>query len=153
MDGKTDTIAMTADIVSAYLSKTSVSVGDLPALIREVHSALANVAYGVDVATSGDGFAKPTPAQIRKSITPDALISFVDGKPYKTLKRHLTTHGLTVPEYRAKFGLGPDYPTTAPAYSAARSAMAKSLGLGQGGRRAKAATPAKARAKRPSTPG
>jgi predicted transcriptional regulator len=64
------------------------------------------------------------------------------GKPYKTLKRHLTTHGMTVAEYKAKWGLPNDYPTTAPAYSEARSAMAKALGLGQGGRRAKAAAPA-----------
>ena len=85
---------------------------------------------------------KATPAQIRKSITPEALISFEDGKPYKTLKRHLTTHGMTVAEYKAKWGLPNDYPTTAPAYSEARSAMAKALGLGQGGRKAK--SPAKA---------
>src|SRR5439155_1403173 len=80
----------------------------------------------------------PTAGQIRKSITPDALISFIDSKPYKTLKRHLTTHGMTVAEYKTKFGLPNDYPTTAPAYSEARSAMAKALGLGQGGRKAKA---------------
>ena len=92
---------------------------------------------------------KATAAQIRKSITPDALISFIDGKSYKTLKRHLPTHGTTVDEYKARFGLPKDYPTTAPAYSEARSAMAKALGLGQGGRKGKAAAPApKGRAKK-----
>jgi predicted transcriptional regulator len=80
---------------------------------------------------------KATPAQIRKSITRDALISFEDGKPYKTLKRHLTTFGLTIEQYRAKWGLPADYPTVAPSYSEARSAMAKALGLGQGGRKPK----------------
>ena len=66
-----------------------------------------------------------TPAQIRKSITPLALISFVDGKSYKTLKRHLGRHGLTLDDYRTKYGLPDDYPSTAPAYSEKRSAMAR----------------------------
>jgi predicted transcriptional regulator len=77
-----------------------------------------------------------------------ALISFEDGRPYKTLKRHLTTHGMTVAEYKAKWGLPNDYPTTAPGYSEARSAMAKALGLGQGGRKAKAPAKAPSRAKK-----
>ena len=59
------------------------------------------------------------------------MISFIDGKPYKTLKRHLSKHGLSVEEYKAKFGLPKDYPTTAADYSAKRSEMAKSLGLGR----------------------
>ena len=74
---------------------------------------------------------KPTPAQIRKSITPDGLISFVDGKSYKTLKRHLTGHGLDFHAYRARYGLPSDYPSTAPNYSAQRSELARTLGLGQ----------------------
>ena len=68
----------------------------------------------------------PRPAQIRKSITPDALISFIDGKPYKTLKRHLTGNGMTIEQYRERFGLPRDYPSTAASYSAQRSALAKS---------------------------
>ena len=68
--------------------------------------------------------------KIRKSIKPDALISFEDGKAYKTLKRHLSRRGLTVEAYKAKWGLPSDYPMTAASYSATRSAMAKSLGLG-----------------------
>ncbi|MCJ2109713.1 MucR family transcriptional regulator [Methylobacterium sp. E-025] len=74
---------------------------------------------------------KPTAYQIRKSITPDAIISFLDGKPYKTLKRHLTVAGLTLEQYRARYGLPSDYPSTAASYSAQRSALAHSLGLGQ----------------------
>ncbi len=73
---------------------------------------------------------KPTAAQIRKSVTDAALISFIDGKPYKTLKRHLTTHGETLASYKAKYGLPGDYPSTAPSYSAQRSEMARRIGLG-----------------------
>lgn len=74
---------------------------------------------------------KLSAAEIRKSITPDALISFIDGKPYKTLKRHLTTHGLDPAGYRAKYGLPADYPIVSEKYSAARSELARTLGLGQ----------------------
>ena len=74
---------------------------------------------------------KPSPAQIRKSITHDGLVSFVDGKTYKTLKRHLTGAGLDPASYRQRYGLPSDYPMTAPSYSEQRSALAKSLGLGQ----------------------
>jgi predicted transcriptional regulator len=141
MDEKnTAMIGLTADVVAAFVGNNPVAVADLPGLIKIVHAALSGAEAPALVAT--EEVVKPTTAQIRKSITSDALISFIDGKPYKTLKRHLTTHGMTVVEYKAKFGLPNDYPTTAPAYSEARSAMAKALGLGQGGRKAK--TPAKA---------
>ena len=138
-------IELTAEIVSAFVGNNSVSVTDLPSLITSVYASLQGVE--APAAVEVESVSKPTAAQIRKSITSDALISFEDGKPYKTLKRHLTTHGMTVAEYKAKWGLPNDYPTTAPAYSAARSAMAKSLGLGQGGRK-KAALTKVARAKK-----
>lgn len=147
MDEKSaEAVTLAAEIVAAYVGNNSVSVSELPGLIKTVHAAL----LGVDapLSTPVEAIAKPSPAQIRKSITPDALISFVDGRPYKTLKRHLNTHGLTIEDYKTKFGLPRDYPTTAPSYSESRSAMAKALGLGQGGRKAKsAAKPAKARGK------
>ena len=72
--------------------------------------------------------------QVNKSITPDGLISFVDGKPYKTLKRHLSRHGMDMKAYREAYGLPNDYPSVAPNYSAARSEMARKLGLGARGR-------------------
>jgi predicted transcriptional regulator len=77
-----------------------------------------------------------TPARIRKSITPDALISFFDGKPYKTLKRHLAVHGLTPRSYCERYGQPAGYPMTAPNYSAQRAGLAKGFGLGQPGARA-----------------
>ena len=91
---------------------------------------------------AADQIEKPTPAQIKKSITPDALISFEDGKSYKTLRRHLTLRGLTPEAYRAKYGLSADYPMTAASYSAQRSELARALGLGnsrKGQTKAKAA--------------
>nr|WP_276592624.1 MULTISPECIES: MucR family transcriptional regulator [unclassified Methylobacterium] len=120
---------MTADIVSAYVSKNSVRPSDMPELLASVHAALAGLSQGSSPEAPTVG--KPTPAQIRKSITPDALISFVDGKSYKTLKRHLTGNGMTIEQYRERFGLPRDYPSTAASYSDRRSALAKSLGLGQ----------------------
>jgi predicted transcriptional regulator len=76
---------------------------------------------------------KPTAAQIRKSISDEGIVSFIDGKPYKTLKRHLTKHGLTPQAYRQRYGLPADYPMVAPGYAAQRSALAKEIGLGRPG--------------------
>lgn len=132
---RTGLIALTAEIVSAYVANNTLSVAELPVLTRAVHEALSTL--GAAPRESEPPTLKATPAQIRKSIMPDALISFEDGKPYKTLKRHLSAFGLSIAQYRAKWGLPDDYPTVAPSYSAARSAMAKALGLGQGGRKAK----------------
>ena len=131
---------LTATVVGAFVGHNTVTVTDLPALIKATYAALAGVESGSAVEVIDD-IQKPTAGQIRKSITPDGLVSFLDGKSYKTLKRHLGTHGLTIEEYKARFGLPAAYPSVAPNYSAARSAMAKSLGLGQGGRRAKGKTP------------
>jgi len=139
MDDK-QLIDLTAEIVSAFVENNKVAADDLPGLIQSVHSALVGVG-GPTAAAPGPEERKLTPAQIRKSITPDALISFIDGGRYKMLKRHLTTQGVTVAEYKARFGLPADYPTTAPNYSAARSEWAKASGLGQGiGRRLARAT-------------
>jgi len=128
-----DYIERTVDVVAAYVSNNSVPTTELPALIASVHEALNRVASG-PVAQASESVEKPTPAQVRKSIRPDGLISFIDGKSYKTLKRHLTKHGLDPHTYRERYGLPADYPTTSANYSAQRSALAKSLGLGQPGR-------------------
>ncbi|WP_283205814.1 MucR family transcriptional regulator [Methylobacterium cerastii] len=125
---------MTADLVSAFVSNNNVPVSELPALIASVHAALAGL--GKEAPAEPAGPEKPTPAQIRKSVTPDALISFEDGKSYKTLRRHLTMRGLTAEGYREKYGLPADYPMTSASYSAQRSALAHSLGLGQMRRKA-----------------
>ena len=135
-------IEMTADIVSGYVTGNKVAVGDLPALIKSIREALANV--DKPPAPGAPEQVKLTPAQIRKSITDKGLVSFEDGRTYQTLKRHLTLRGLTLAAYKAKWGLPKDYPTTAPAYAAKRSELAKRAGLGQGGRRPQSDEPASA---------
>nr|WP_310354094.1 MucR family transcriptional regulator [Methylobacterium sp. BE186] len=124
---------MTAEIVSAYIARNHVAVSDMPALIVSVHSTLNSLTSGAAVSAVAEEVEKPTPAQVRKSITPDALISFIDGKPYKTLKRHLSTHGLDPYSYRQRYGLPNDYPMVAAAYAAQRSELAKAIGLGRPG--------------------
>ncbi|ACL60327.1 MucR family transcriptional regulator [Methylobacterium nodulans] len=118
---------LTADIATAYLSRNHLQSGELPRLIGEIHAALHSAAQGT---TAPSGPPKPTPAEIRRSITYDALISFEDGKPYKTLRRHLTRLGLTPEAYREKWGLPPDYPMTCADYSKRRSELARALTLG-----------------------
>lgn len=131
-----DFVALTGDLVSAYVSNNSIRPSDLADLIGSVHQALRDLKQ--PGATAEDKHEKATPAQIRKSITPDALISFEDGKSYKTLRRHLTIRGLSPEAYRAKHGLPVDYPMTSASYSAQRSALAQSLGLGRHRQEAKA---------------
>lgn len=120
--------AVTTGIVVAYVSNNHLSTGTLPHLIRTVHQTL--LALDTARAVAVPVGAKPTPAEVRKSIQPDALISFLDGRPYKTLKRHLSSHGLNPHSYRARFGLPDDYPMVAAAYSQYRSEIAKAVGLG-----------------------
>ena len=129
-----DHVELAADIVSAYVSNNSIPVADLASLIASVHAALVGLRQAPATVEEPEK-TRATPAQIRKSVTPDALISFIDGKPYKSLKRHLTRHGLDAHGYRERFGLPTDYPMVSASYSAARSALAKNLGLGQQRRR------------------
>lgn len=125
----TDILVMTIDIACAYIGNNAVPPSELPNLIIQVHRALTNLSAPT-VFASGRKIEKPTPAQIRKSITPDALISFVDGKPYRILKRHLGVHGLSLDDYRTRYGLPSDYPSVSANYSAFRSALARELILG-----------------------
>jgi predicted transcriptional regulator len=134
MDDKSELIEMTADIVSAYVGANTVSATDLPSLIQSVHKALAGVSTGEETVEVAP---KEPAVSIKKSITPDFLICLEDGRKFKSLKRHLRTkYNLSPEDYRAKWGLAKDYPMVAPNYAAARSNLAKQMGLGQGGRQA-----------------
>lgn len=137
-------ITLTTEIVSAYVANNSVRATELPALIAAVHGTFQRLATSADAAPAEDAVEKPTPAQIRKSITPEALISFMDGKPYQTMKRHLSKHGLDLAGYRARFGLPNDYPSVSPNYSSRRSELARSLGLGRKAKSELEAAPAPA---------
>ncbi|MBE7197572.1 MAG: MucR family transcriptional regulator [Parafilimonas terrae] len=144
-------IELAVDIVAAYVSNNSVPAGELPGLIDGVHSALINIS--TTGRTSNAPVEKVSAAQIRRSVTHDHIISFEDGKPYKTLRRHLTLRGLTPEAYREKWGLPRDYPMTAANYSAQRSELARALGLGQQRRKPRgAATPTEPEAPAPAAP-
>src|SRR3954452_5674321 len=126
-------IGLTAEIVSAYVSNNTVASADIPALISQVHMALQRVSTG-----EAQGSTEPLkPAvSVKKSINPDFVICLEDGKKFKSLKRHLRTQYNMTPEaYREKWGLPADYPMVAPNYAAARSQLAKQMGLGQQRRR------------------
>ena len=126
----TDTLTLTAEIVASYLGTNAhVKAEEIPALIRSIREALTEHA-AAPTADAEEGGSKPDKRAVKKSITPEALISFIDNKPYKTLKRHLGRHGMDMNGYREKYGLPSDYPSVAPSYSAARSEMAKKIGLG-----------------------
>ncbi len=133
--GNSNFIELTAGIVSAFVSNNSVAAGDIPALINQVHSALLRVSSGAKEVSAEP--LKPA-VSVKKSITPDHLVCLEDGKKFKSLKRHLRTqYNVTPEQYREKWGLPPDYPMVAPNYAAARSKLAKDMGLGQQRRRRK----------------
>ena len=134
---------LTADIVSAYVSNNNVRPEELGSLISDVHSALKQ-------APNGKAEPAPEPQQpavsIKKSVTPDYLISLENGQKFKSLKRHLmNSYGMTPAEYRAKWGLPSDYPMVAPNYAKSRSELARSMGLGRKAKTETVATPAPAK--------
>jgi predicted transcriptional regulator len=134
-DNTSTLMELTASIVSAYVQHNPVPSAELPALIGQVHTALTRIS-GEHGEALGDA---PRPAiPVKKSIAPDYIICLEDGKKFKSLKRHLRTHyNLTPEQYREKWSLGSDYPMVAPNYAAARSHLAKQMGLGQQRRRHK----------------
>lgn len=137
-------VELTAEIVSAYVSNNTVRREELAELISDVHAALVKAPTGT---------AEPEPApqepavSVRKSVSADFIVCLDCGKKFKSLKRHLRTdHSLTPQEYRAKWALKADYPMVAPSYAEARSALAKTMGLGR--KAPEAAAPEKAPAKK-----
>jgi predicted transcriptional regulator len=131
--GESSYIQLTANIVSAYVSNNTVSSAEIPNLIAQVYSALMRISSG-QVATPAEPL-KPAVA-VKRSVTPEYIVCLEDGKKFKSLKRHLRTkYGITPEQYREKWGLPADYPMVAPNYAAARSQLAKQMGLGQQRRR------------------
>jgi len=139
-----DLVEMTADVVCAYLANNSVVRQDIPSLIESVHKTFATLQNGPAAAPVVE---PPKPAvPVKKSITPDYLISLEDGRQYKTLKRHLAGLGMTAEDYRSKWGLPADYPMVAPSYSERRSQLAREMGLGAKGRQIAKKTPSRRKA-------
>ncbi|ACL58415.1 MucR family transcriptional regulator [Methylobacterium nodulans] len=126
-ESRTNHIDLASAIVSAYVSNNSMPASELPGLIQSIHTAVNRLAQPA----VPDPEKPVPPVPVKKTITPDAIISLEDGKPYKSLKRHLTTRGLTPEQYRQKWGLPPDYPMVAANYAVQRSELAKSIGLGR----------------------
>ena len=123
---ETALITLTAEIVSAYVTKNRLPQVGLPDLIESISTSIRKLG-APDPAPE----APPTPAvNPKKSVHADYIVCLEDGKKFKSMKRHLASHGLTPQQYRAKWGLPADYPMTAPNYSERRSAMAKNIGLG-----------------------
>lgn len=123
-----DMVHLSGEIVAAYVSHNALSPSDLPDLLRSTHAALM-------------ALREPAPAPlpelqpavpIRKSVTPDAIVCLECGQTYKSIKRHLQkSHELSPQEYRERWSLPRDYPMVAPNYSATRSELARSFGLGR----------------------
>ncbi|GAA0309769.1 MucR family transcriptional regulator [Sphingomonas oligophenolica] len=151
-------VELATELTIAWLGNQNnrAAAEDVPTFLRTMHATVTELGSGSSAPASGDESAAPaeefTPAvTVRKSLaSKDHIISLIDGKPYKTLRRHLSGHGLTPEQYRERYKLKADYPMVAENYSEVRRAMAHRIGLGQKGRRTKtaAATPAPAKPKR-----
>ena len=134
MDNDINTVELATELTVAWLSNpnTRTSADDVPAFLVSMHDAVARLTSPA-AAEPEAAEAEHTPAvSVRKSLaSPDHIISMIDGKPYKTLRRHLSTNGLTPAEYRQRYNLKDDYPMVAASYSEARRTMAKAIGLGR----------------------
>ncbi|TPG39763.1 transcriptional regulator [Sphingomonas koreensis] len=141
-DQTPNAVELATDLTIAWLGNQNnrVVAEDVPAFLRTIHATITELATGGsdDAATTSadDNTATHTPAvSVRKSLgSKDHILSMIDGKPYKTLRRHLSTNGMTPDEYRQRYNLKPDYPMVAETYSEQRRAMAKKIGLGNKGR-------------------
>ncbi len=128
-------LELATELTIAWLGNpnTRISAEEVPAFLGRMHETVSSL---LDTSTEAEPVETPveyTPAvTARKSLaSKDHIISMIDGKSYKTLRRHLATHGMTPAEYRERYGLKPDYPMVAENYSESRRAMAKKIGLGR----------------------
>ena len=128
-------VELATELTVAWLGNpnTRTPADEVPAFLGKMHETVSALLGGTTQQVEAEAPIEYTPAvSVRKSLASnDYIISMIDGKPYKTLRRHLATHGLTPEQYRERFGLKADYPIVAPSYSAARQAMAKKIGLGR----------------------
>jgi len=130
-----DLTGLTVELLSAFVANNNVRSEDLPALITSTHAVLARLSQSTpepEPAPAPDEATHEPATTVRKSLANhDVIVSMIDGKPYRTLKRHLSRHCLTPDTYRARYNLPATYPMVAPGYSEARREVAKRLGLGR----------------------
>jgi predicted transcriptional regulator len=160
-EDKLSAVELATELTIAWLGNQNnrVAAEEVPAFLRTMHATVTELAGGNTAAAEEEATGEPTEfvaaVSVRKSLgSKDHIISMIDGKPYRTLRRHLSTHGLTPEDYRVRYNLKPDYPMVAPSYSEQRRQMAKKIGLGAKGRAAKgrgAAAPTPARRGRGKT--
>ncbi|MGC5796021.1 MucR family transcriptional regulator [Sphingomonas sp. NFX23] len=135
MSDEISAVELAAELTAAWLANpnTRTSADDVPAFLISMHAAVAKLS-GATAPDNAEELASTYEPAVtaRKSLSsPHHIVSMIDGKPYKTLRRHLATNGMTPDEYRARYNLKSDYPMVAPSYSEARRTMAKSIGLGR----------------------
>jgi len=123
-------LAAALAIVRAYVTNNKLPPGEIPGLLRLVHATLLSIVGETRPGPQAADTERPDNKAMRASVRPDGLVSFINGRSYKTLKRHLTAHGLDPVSYRERYGLPADYPMVASAYSEWRSRLAKKIGLG-----------------------
>jgi predicted transcriptional regulator len=154
-DETLNSVELATELTIAWLGNQNnrVAAEDVPTFLRTMHATITELSAPPGTSTEGGTEAGQefTPAvSVRKSLaSKDHIISLIDGKPYRTLRRHLSTHSLTPEEYRQRYNLKPDYPMVAPAYSEQRRAMAHKIGLGAKGRQARATAAAPEPAAKP----
>lgn len=129
-----NSVELATELTIAWLANpnTRATADEVPAFLQKMHEAVSGLSGTVSPAHEPSATQEFVPAvTVRKSLASrDHIISMIDGKPYKTLRRHLSTHGMTPEEYRERYGLKADYPMVAPNYSEQRREMAKKIGLG-----------------------
>ena len=160
---ETNAVELATELTIAWLGNpnTRISADEVPAFLRRMHETVSGLTAAPVETPAGEPQQEYSPAvSVRKSLaSKDHIISMIDGKPYKTLRRHLATHGLTPEQYRERYNLRPDYPMVAENYSESRRAMAKQIGLGRkpgaraGGGEEAAPAPAPARGRRKAPAG
>lgn len=133
MEDQVSPVELAAELTIAWLSNanTRVSADEVPGFLARMHEAVTSLSAGGHSAEAATTVQEGAVSARKSLASKDHIISMIDGKPYKTLRRHLSRHGFTPEQYRERFGLKPDYPMVAETYSEHRRDMAKKIGLGR----------------------
>ncbi len=154
-----DTVELATELTIAWLGNpnTRATAEEAATFLKTLHGSIGELAGKSEAPAPSAVEPEYTPAvPVRSSVKPDYIVSLIDGRKLKSLRRHLATHGLTPDDYRARYGLKADYPMVAATYAETRRELAKKIGLGRsgrGGRPAKATAPAVKPAAKPAARG